>query len=199
MTENTTVFNDNVSFDVKHPLKHRWTLWFDCPSKKSMQKDQWQENLKKVITFDTVEDFWGIFNNLTNAHELPPSANYHLFKEGIEPSWEDKANEKGGKWAFNLQRGKRGPELDQWWLNVCLGCIGEQFTFGEEITGCVVSIRKANDRISIWTREADDKEKCLKIGQEMKKILGVNDKLSFQSHHDSANKKTSAPVDRYVC
>ena len=39
---------------IKHPLQHRWALWF---YKNDKSKD-WAANLKCVTTFDTVEDFW---------------------------------------------------------------------------------------------------------------------------------------------
>jgi translation initiation factor 4E len=42
---------------VKHPLQHRWTLWYDNPKKRN-SAESWEENLKKIYTFDTVEDFW---------------------------------------------------------------------------------------------------------------------------------------------
>ena len=38
----------------KHPLEHRWTLWFY----ENNRKNEWLENLHNVYTFDTVEDFW---------------------------------------------------------------------------------------------------------------------------------------------
>ena len=53
-----TAFDDPKNFNVKHPLQNKWTLWFDNPQKKSTAAS-WSDNLKQVITVDTVEDFWG--------------------------------------------------------------------------------------------------------------------------------------------
>jgi hypothetical protein len=53
-----TVFSDPVNFNVKHPLYHEWTLWFDNPGKKA-NITSWSANLKELITFDSVEEFWG--------------------------------------------------------------------------------------------------------------------------------------------
>lgn len=39
---------------MKHPLEHRWSLWY---FKNDRTKD-WKENLKQVSTFAFVEDFW---------------------------------------------------------------------------------------------------------------------------------------------
>lgn len=54
----------------------------------------------QVATFDMVEDFWGIFNNIRPPSRLNPGSNYHLFKVGIEPMWEHPANMNGGKWTY---------------------------------------------------------------------------------------------------
>ena len=36
---------------IKHPLQHAWTLWYY----KNDRSKSWEENLKEVVTFDTVE------------------------------------------------------------------------------------------------------------------------------------------------
>ena len=41
----------------KHPLEHKWTLWFDNP-KGSTRSQTWGTTLRAVYSFDTVEDFW---------------------------------------------------------------------------------------------------------------------------------------------
>lgn len=46
-----------VDYSVKHSLQNTWTLWFDNPGKKTSAQS-WADNLKEIISFDTVEDFW---------------------------------------------------------------------------------------------------------------------------------------------
>lgn len=53
-----TVFDDPSNFNVKHQLQHTWTLWFTKPPS---GKQDWNELLKEVISFDSVEEFWGIY------------------------------------------------------------------------------------------------------------------------------------------
>ena len=57
MNEKTAI-EDPVNFNVKHPLKNKWTLWFDNPGKKANDAN-WGASMKRLITIDTVEDFWG--------------------------------------------------------------------------------------------------------------------------------------------
>jgi translation initiation factor 4E len=53
-----TVFDDPANFNVKHQLQHTWTLWFTKPPN---GKQDWNELLKEVISFNSVEEFWGIY------------------------------------------------------------------------------------------------------------------------------------------
>ncbi|KAJ1547862.1 hypothetical protein HK096_010253 [Nowakowskiella sp. JEL0078] len=192
--ETLTAFADPVNFTVKHPLQNSWTLWFDNPGKKT-NSDNWAMNLKKLVTFDTAEDFWGVYNNITPATQLLPGSNYHLFKEGVQPMWEDKANQIGGKWVVQIGKATRDKLVDPSWLNAVLACIGEEFEESDEICGLVMSVRKTQDRIALWTRTAADKEKTESIGmilirRKFKEILQWPDTslVGYQSH-DSQNQR----------
>jgi translation initiation factor 4E len=57
--KNVTVFHDPENFNVKHPLQNTWTLWFTKPP--SGKGDNWNDLLKEVVTFDSVEEFWGVY------------------------------------------------------------------------------------------------------------------------------------------
>lgn len=111
---------DPVRFNVKHPLQTKWTLWFDDPALQKANPKQiltWEENLKNISTFDSVENFWGLINNLKKPSEIPYGSNYHLFKEGIKPMWEEAENKKGGKWTYVQDRKKKSLELNTCWVN----------------------------------------------------------------------------------
>jgi translation initiation factor 4E len=79
-----TVFHDKDNFNVKHPLSNRWTLWFTKPASGKVctlvrrsgictvsltvcQGDNWNDLLKEVITFESVEEFWGIYVGFPRA------------------------------------------------------------------------------------------------------------------------------------
>lgn len=48
---------DTPDFARKHPLEHKWTLWFDNPSTRQTL-NRYGQGLRPVYSFDTVEDFW---------------------------------------------------------------------------------------------------------------------------------------------
>jgi len=165
------------------------TLWFDNASKQDKAKS-WDEQLTEVLSFESVETFWGLYNHIVPPSHIAINSNYYLFKKGIRPAWEDKANAKGGKWSVQLPREKNRDKIDQWWLYTMLAAIGETFEtpytptsslspipnskFTDEITGVIVSSRKAFYRVNIWTRSADSQDKVMDIGKHFKYgVLGM--------------------------
>ncbi|KAF1778631.1 Translation Initiation factor eIF- 4e-like [Phytophthora cactorum] len=173
--------------EAAHPLQNRWVLWYDNPKKRN-SNESWEENLKNVYTFNTVEDFWCLYNNILAPTKLSIGSNYHLFKEGIRPMWEDPINAKGGKWIFTNPRSRKA-RLDECWLYVMLSLIGETLQDEDDICGAVVSVRKAQDRIAIWsaTANAEDRQKAIGRGFRQALVdLGKNETLKYQSHADAA-------------
>lgn len=171
-----------------HPLLNNWVLWY-CKNEK---KKQWEECLKQVALFNTVEDFWALYNHIQLASGLSFGSDYYLFKEGIQPMWEDKSNEKGGRWLVNIDKLKRNDLLDHYWLELLLAMIGEQFDDGEQICGAVVNIRNKGDKISLWTRDMNDDEANMRIGQVLKQKLGLIEIIYYESHRDCASKTSSS-------
>jgi len=177
------------NFAVKHPLQNSWTIWYDNPGKRS-NTASWGDHLRKITSFDTVEDFWRVFNNLKPASTLAQGSNYHIFKEYIEPKWEDPSNAKGGKWTILIPPKSRASSLDQMWLWTVLACIGETFKSPDDVCGLVVSVRKAGDRVQIWTKDANNEQACRDIGRSLKDTLELpeNTLVGYQSHADSMKK-----------
>ncbi|KAI8379154.1 translation initiation factor eIF 4e-like domain-containing protein [Radiomyces spectabilis] len=181
----TTVFHDRLNYNVKHPLHNTWTLWFDNPGKKA-NAQSWSQNLKEIVSVDTVEDFWGVYNNIVKVNHLDVSSNYHIFKKGIRPEWEDAANANGGKFSIQLPRNRTGEAINDYWLYTILAMIGEQFAYEDQICGAVVSVRKVFYRIAVWIKSSDDNEIIEKLGRQLKEFLSVpnNIPVEFTPHGD---------------
>lgn len=60
-----------------------------------------------------------------------------------------------------------------------LGCIGEQFTEGDEVCGIAVNIRPKGDRIELWTRTASNEAAQTSIGKELKQFLDIPDQMKL--------------------
>ncbi|GMK58302.1 hypothetical protein CspeluHIS016_0503340 [Cutaneotrichosporon spelunceum] len=225
-----TVFDSAARFNLKHPLYAKWTLYFDSPQSKLTAKTEhttipnagahggWLDDMRRVIEFDSVEEFWGLYNNIVPPSQLPGKANYYLFKDGILPAWEDAQNKNGGKWAIQVPRDKTKGQIDQMWLYTMLAAIGETFESGLDgsapersdlITGVIMSCRPGFYRIALWTRDAPDvsltetdelMKRILTIGRyfkvsvlgypESQKLVtgGYQTEVVFESHKDSERK-----------
>ncbi|KEG11456.1 eukaryotic translation initiation factor eIF-4E [Trypanosoma grayi] len=88
----------------KHPLNRAWTLWYDSLS--TYDSQQWELSLVEVMTVRTVEDFFTMLHYCKPPHVLRISAQYHFFREGVKPMWEDPSNKAGGKiWVSLDEKG----------------------------------------------------------------------------------------------
>jgi len=190
--------NETLSPDllIKHPLQNRWALWF---FKNDKSKD-WAANLKLVTSFDSIEDFWGLYNHIQPASKLPSGCDYSLFKDGIQPMWEDERNKRGGRWLINLNKHQRHTDLDNFWMETLLCLIGEAFDeHSEEICGAVVNIRNKGDKLGLWTADAEKAEATKKIGKKLKERLNIPMKITigYQSHTDTMVKAGSTTKNRF--
>ena len=85
-----------------HPLAYPWTFTYF----KKVANKSYEENTFTLGTTSTVEDFWRLYVHLRRpVDERPTVCDYHVFREGIRPMWEDEANVNGGKWIVRLKKG----------------------------------------------------------------------------------------------
>ncbi|KAF5919360.1 hypothetical protein HPG69_010760 [Diceros bicornis minor] len=130
-----------------------------------------------------VEQFWRFYSHMVRPGDLTGHSDFHLFKEGIKPMWEDDANKNGGKWIIRLRKGL----ASRCWENLILAMLGEQFMVGEEICGAVVSVRFQEDIISIWNKTASDQATTARIRDTLRRVLNLppNTIMEYKTHTDS--------------
>lgn len=81
--------------------------------------------------------------------------------------WEDDANKNGGRWLINLDKKQRNTDLDGCWLEILLCMIGEGFNeYSEDICGAVVNVRARQDKLALWTGDANSSQSIMEIGYE---------------------------------
>jgi translation initiation factor 4E len=141
-------------------------------------------------------------NNITPTSDLALKSDYHLFKKGVRPEWEDSQNKHGGKWAFQF-KDKKAINIDALWLHVMLAAIGENLEDEEdnEVMGVVVNVRRGFYRVGLWTRSVGKanqakgrtveqaRDALNKIGKRFKQALQLKDNevVEFSGHTDSAH------------
>lgn len=150
-------------------------------------------------------------NNISPVSDLALKSDYHLFKAGVRPEWEDPQNKHGGKWSYQFKE-KRAVNIDELWLHIMLAAIGNTMEEEEdgEVMGVVVNVRKAFYRIGVWTRTVGKsipgrgdgdvaggkgrspekgKEVLISIGHRVKEVLQLPEaeQIEFSSHTEAAH------------
>jgi translation initiation factor 4E len=163
----------------------------DGPGAAAGPAGTYENSIKNISTAMTVEEFWDTYNYLVRPNDLPSTTDYHLFRLGIKPTWEDPNNVKGGKWIVRLKKGL----ASRYWEESMLALIGGQFTGVPEgeICGVVVSIRYSEDILGIWNKSAADRELTERIREAIKKILQLpsHAHMEYKPHSSSLQDKSS--------
>ena len=183
-----------------------WCLW---EHKKNTGVGDYAGSIIKIATIYSIKDFWEHFNNypkpsilfyngITKAtiYDIDISlgsdnereiSSVCLFRDGIEPKWEDPKNTKGGEIA--IRKFNSFAEMDKFWTILTTMCVGEQIS--EHITGIrvvdssVEKKKKILHRIEIWF---DDVKYRKQIQEIFCGILGirVNDGDIFFKEHSTS-------------
>lgn len=165
-----------MSAKPQHKLQHAWTLWCD---------KKWSD-LTEVCSFDSIETFWGIFDNVAPPTSLPHMQNLRLFHKGIHPSQEDPVHVNGGKWIVQFYR---NTDIDRVWLNLLMDLVGCLMDQKFEVTGVELNIRNRGHRISFWTRNRDEYQKS--FGEYLARECGLSVvNISFKVHEQIQKSKS---------
>ncbi|KAF9005990.1 translation initiation factor eIF 4e-like domain-containing protein [Cyathus striatus] len=195
--------NSSAPASISHPLRNTWVFWFRQQRTPGNKIISYEEGIKKISAFSSVESFWSLWTHLSPPSALLPTTDYLLFHSGIRrPVWEDPLNLPGGKWIIRLRKGV----TDRIWEDLVLAIIGDQFddcrstlpssekqngaasangdnaansedggepTAWPEICGCTISVRQSEDIISLWNRVDGDTKLREKIRDTLKKVLNL--------------------------
>mmetsp|Transcript_53017 Transcript_53017/g.133309 ORF Transcript_53017/g.133309 Transcript_53017/m.133309 type:complete len:188 (-) Transcript_53017:64-627(-) len=172
-----------------HPTTYDYTFWFNRRVSGARTPENYEKSIKKVGSFSTVEEFWAYYNHLVRPNDLPNTSDYHLFKTGIKPMWEDEANKLGGKWIVRLKKGL----ANKAWEDLLIAIVGDQFDVGDEICGIVMSIRFQEDIISVWNKSANNHDVKATIRETMRTVLNLQHGTMMEYKcHDASIKDNSS-------
>ena len=151
----------------------------------------YENSIKILCTVKTVEEFWSSYNFMKRPNDLPTTTDYHFFRDGIKPTWEDSSNSKGGKWIVRLPKGL----ASRYWEEIVLALIGGQFLGvpDGEICGAVVSIRYSEDILGIWNRTSTDRDITERLRDAIKKVLQLPPfaPMEYKPHQTSVADRSS--------
>ncbi len=187
-SNNATTTNANKEEEKDTTINSESTT---TPPQPSTNTNPYENSIKQIAKVSTVEEFWTIYNHLSRPNNLPTTTDYHFFRHGIKPTWEDPSNTKGGKWIVRLKKGL----ASRYWEEIILALIGCQFhgiPHGE-VCGAVVSIRYSEDIVSVWNKTASDREVTERLRDCIKKILHLPSfvHMEYKPHEKSLEDKSS--------
>jgi hypothetical protein len=167
-----------VSHDSE--LNDTWSFWvMTSQGKSSTVKEHWQANQTKTKEISTIADFWRLYNNIHLASRLS-SCDYSLFRRGITPAWEDPTCKNGGRLVA-----KTFSSIDESWMNVQLGLVGEAYTtIAPHVCGAVFSARRGGAKIALWLGTCD-KSVIEQATIVFKSCLGIDPGMSHVIRFES--------------
>ena len=77
----------------------------------------WKSDLYYFVSF--FKCGCSLYDQIFRPSKLPANADFHCFKTGIEPKWEDPECANGGKWSVTSSR---KTNLDTMWLETVRTC-----------------------------------------------------------------------------
>ncbi|VDD82283.1 unnamed protein product [Mesocestoides corti] len=146
----------------------------------------WEESMQKIVTFSTVEHFWSIMFHTLPPSEIANGTDLYVFKDGIQPMWEDPKNQHGGRWLINYTHDIHDP----YWEELLMLIVGNSWDTeqeSEEICGAVFQPRARGVKISLWTSDCEDEESIMRIGRRVKEVLNYPDRLLYQTVQQQQN------------
>ena len=149
-------------------LSDKYAFWYHI---NEISPDQeYESQIKKLAEFDTLEDFWAIFQYLKKPDDCKQAIEFQLFKDPIKPMWEDENNKDGGRIALKLR--KEFSNLV--WEELVFAFVGGYFAkeIKDEINGLVINCKKDFNTLQIWIKSYTN-EVTSAIEKNIREILNI--------------------------
>ena len=187
--------NSNQTSEAnKTKLENSFSFWYRISDdiaqyhapKQALDKKIYETQVKKIHEFDTVEEFWGIFQHLRKPDSCKPGIEFMMFKEPIKPMWEDEGNKNGGKISIKLRKEYTTIIWEEMIFALIGGILPKEMK--DEINGIVVTSRKEFNTLQIWFKTYDEKI-YNDLVQCIRDLLVIPDEVNLEVKQFKKNKK----------
>jgi len=117
-------------------------------SKYIEKEKEFFEKIIKIGDVANINEFWEIFQHMKKPSQCQVGSDYHLFKRGIVPMWEDNMNKDGGKLSILLT----WKYVDIIWEEVAFNFCKGLLPYYDNINGIVISTRPKYIVMSFWVK-----------------------------------------------
>lgn len=187
--------DERVAEAMREPMRLRdtWVLWEQVVAEDTKSKS-YSDAMRKVTKFNTVQEFWQIWNGIPQPSELLEQRRIErqqangrsvgidaimIFKDGIAPEWEDKVNATGGHLQLQLKPNVGGGQIDEYWNNLVIGMIGGTLDQSDMITGVRLVDKMGGSkmagaiRIELWFARFKDTSAVDALKKNFDRCLGM--------------------------
>lgn len=167
-------------------LNSTWAIYYASRKEKD-HHISYEQRLKKVIEFSTLEDFLNSYLNIKPINEINHSCDISFFKKGYKPLWE--SCQDGGLWLYRFKRTDDMKEINNQWEKVLLALITEKFN-EIHILGATISLRTRETIIELWFNYFKKDSIKNSVLKTFKEILNANNNEAifyFQEIRQSLN------------
>ena len=207
---------DPKSNSTKTKLENKFAFYFRISEEilknqlpnKAIDTNEYESQVKKIADFDTIEDFWAIFQHLKKPDNCKQGIEFQLFKEPIKPMWEDEYNKNGGKLTLKLRK----QYTTIIWEEIILAIIGGVLPkeINDEINGVVFCSKKEFNTLQIWFKTYSktmnaELEQCIRdliqipdeVPLELKQFFPPYKKEYANAKRNFNNKDDNKNYDKY--
>lgn len=122
-------------------LSSKYTIWTHDTTNKN-----WAINTySRIMTFNTVQDFWSVINNLDKL--FWQSNNIFIMKNNIEPTWETIDNRNGGTCSIKVADSSALSVFEELITRIVTD---DKMVKDNDITGISISPKSSAFVIKIW-------------------------------------------------
>eukprot|EP00933_Yihiella_yeosuensis_P062174 TRINITY_DN65121_c0_g1_i1.p1 TRINITY_DN65121_c0_g1~~TRINITY_DN65121_c0_g1_i1.p1 ORF type:complete len:236 (+),score=32.29 TRINITY_DN65121_c0_g1_i1:78-785(+) len=180
------------------PLRDTWVIWTQLAPGGS-SGSSYSNHTKQLHSCSTVEEFWSVWSRLPQPSELlnkrltfktddfGDARNVDalmVFRDGVQPQWEDAANAEGGHFQFQLKAAMGAGQIDEYWNNLILGVIGGCLEPYDMITGVrlvdKLTVSRSNHqnvhgsiRVEVWFDSIKDPKACAALQENVENCMAT--------------------------
>ncbi|KAG0182295.1 translation initiation factor eIF4E [Apophysomyces sp. BC1021] len=185
----------NLSFSSSLPLTSPCTFYFSDTSAAKRTPaattpttpNNYISAVKPLFDCHTVREFsarWRLYKERrSRPSQLLPSQNLYCFRTGVEPMWEDKVNQNGGRLTMCPTKTAMD-EAFEWILCSFVG--GNLYDHG--LVGLVLARRARGDRIELWLDDSASQGTIPALKERMCSLMPVHHEMinaaRFKKHYD---------------
>ena len=204
--DSTTTFDTNDPNNPKSKLSPKFSFWVRISeeminnqlTKTNINTNEYESQVKKLAEFNSIEEFWKIYQHIKKPDACRPGIDIQLFKNPIKPMWEDEYNKNGGRISLKLRK----DFSTIIWEEILLAIIGDILPkeISDEINGVLISVKKKYNGLQIWFKNYNKKitlelERCIRdliqipqeVPLEIKQFFPENKNNNFDKNKNEKN------------